>query len=165
MYDYHIAIIDDNKAVLQSLKLVLEGVFRSVTVMTLPNALPAILAAGKVDAVLLDMNFGSGKLNGSDGLFWLKRIKKDSTLSNPPSVVLITAFGEIELAVQALKEGADDFVQKPWDNRRLVEIMSDAIAKRRQAMNPASNTNEERYIAGPLIHSLVQRNATTYAKP
>lgn len=165
MIDAKIIIVDDNKAVLQALHAVLSKDIKMVAAVTNPDLLPALVAKEDVDAILLDMNFGSGKLNGSDGFYWLRRIKKESALSNPPSVVLITAFGEIELAVQALKEGADDFVQKPWDNKRLVEIMSDAIAKRRQAMNPASNANEERYIAGPLIHSLVQRHAATYAKP
>ena len=70
MYDYHIAIIDDNRAVLQSLKIILEGVFRKVTVMTLPATLPAILKGG-VDAVLLDMNFSAQKLDGKEGLTWL----------------------------------------------------------------------------------------------
>lgn len=132
MYDYHIAIIDDNKAVLQSLKLVLEGVFRSVTVMTLPNALPAILAAGKVDAVLLDMNFSAQKLDGQEGLTWLRYIKQQE---NPPAVVMITAFGDINIAVNSLKEGAEDFITKPWDNDELVEKLLAAIDKCREQKN------------------------------
>lgn len=132
MYDYHIAIIDDNKAVLQSLKLVLEGVFRSVTFMTLPNALPAILAAGKVDAVLLDMNFSAQKLDGQEGLTWLRYIKQQE---NPPAVVMITAFGDINIAVNSLKEGAEDFITKPWDNDELVEKLLAAIDKCRQQKN------------------------------
>lgn len=132
MYDYHIAIIDDNKAVLQSLKLVLEGVFRSVFVMTLPNALPAILAAGKVDAVLLDMNFSAQKLDGQEGLTWLRYIKQQE---NPPAVVMITAFGDINIAVNSLKEGAEDFITKPWDNDELVEKLLAAIDKCRQQKN------------------------------
>ena len=132
MYDYHIAIIDDNKAVLQSLKLVLEGVFRSVPVMTLPNALPAILAAGKVDAVLLDMNFSAQKLDGQEGLTWLRYIKQQE---NPPAVVMITAFGDINIAVNSLKEGAEDFITKPWDNDELVEKLLAAIDKCRQQKN------------------------------
>lgn len=132
MYDYHIAIIDDNKAVLQSLKLVLEGVFRNVTVMTLPNALPAILAAGKVDAVLLDMNFSAQKLDGQEGLTWLRYIKQQE---NPPAVVMITAFGDINIAVNSLKEGAEDFITKPWDNDELVEKLLAAIDKCRQQKN------------------------------
>lgn len=132
MYDYHIAIIDDNKAVLQSLKLVLEGVFRSVTVMTLPNALPAILAAGKVDAVLLDMNFSAQKLDGQEGLTWLRYIKQQE---NSPAVVMITAFGDINIAVNSLKEGAEDFITKPWDNDELVEKLLAAIDKCREQKN------------------------------
>lgn len=132
MYDYHIAIIDDNKAVLQSLKLVLEGVFRSVTVMTLPNALPAILAAGKVDAVLLDMNFSAQKLDGQEGVTWLRYIKQQE---NPPAVVMITAFGDINIAVNSLKEGAEDFITKPWDNDELVEKLLAAIDKCREQNN------------------------------
>ena len=132
MYDYHIAIIDDNKAVLQSLKLVLEGVFRSVTVMTLPNTLPAILAAGKVDAVLLDMNFSAQKLDGQEGLTWLRYIKQQE---NPPAVVMITAFGDINIAVNSLKEGAEDFITKPWDNDELVEKLLAAIDKCRKQKN------------------------------
>ncbi len=132
MYDYHIAIIDDNKAVLQSLKLVLEGVFRNVTVMTLPNALPAILAAGKVDAVLLDMNFSAQKLDGQEGLTWLRYIKQQE---NPPAVVMITAFGDINIAVNSLKEGAEDFITKPWDNDELVEKLLAAIDKCREQKN------------------------------
>lgn len=132
MYDYHIAIIDDNKAVLQSLKLVLEGVFRSVTVMTLPNTLPAILAAGKVDAVLLDMNFSAQKLDGQEGLTWLRYIKQQE---NQPAVVMITAFGDINIAVNSLKEGAEDFITKPWDNDELVEKLLAAIDKCREQKN------------------------------
>lgn len=132
MYDYHIAIIDDNKAVLQSLKLVLEGVFRSVTVMTLPNTLPAILAAGKVDAVLLDMNFSAQKLDGQEGLTWLRYIKQQE---NPPAVVMITAFGDINIAVNSLKEGAEDFITKPWGNDELVEKLLAAIDKCREQKN------------------------------
>ncbi|MBO5467173.1 MAG: response regulator [Prevotella sp.] len=139
MYDYHIAIIDDNKAVLQSLKLVLEGVFRNVTVMTLPNALPAILAAGKVDAVLLDMNFSAQKLDGQEGLTWLRYIKQQE---NPPAVVMITAFGDINIAVNSLKEGAEDFITKPWDNDELVEKLLAAIDKCRQQKNLNRKANE-----------------------
>lgn len=165
MIDGKIIIVDDNKAVLQALQAILSKEIKSVIAVANPNLLPALVAKEDVDAVLLDMNFGNGKLNGSDGLFWLKRIKEDSAISNPPSVVLITAFGEIELAVQALKSGADDFVQKPWDNKRLVEIMIDAVVKHRQATNSAETPGEEKNIAAPLIHSLIQRYAATYAKP
>lgn len=124
MHNYHIVIIDDNKAVLQSLKLILEGVFAQVTTHTYPNILPTVLNGGKVDAVLLDMNFTSQRLDGEEGITWLKYIKSQS---NPPAVVLITAFGDINLAVNSLKEGAEDFITKPWDNDELIEKLLKAI--------------------------------------
>ncbi len=129
MYDYHVVIIDDNRAVLQSLKLVLEDVFATVTTMTIPYSLPAILSGGKVDVVLLDMNFGAQKLDGQDGVKWLRYIKSQE---NPPAVVMITAFGDISLAVNTMKEGAEDFITKPWDNDELVEKLLGAIGKRRK---------------------------------
>ena len=127
MYDYRIAIIDDNQAVLKTLKLVLEGEFTKVTTLPHPCSLPSILSAGKVDVVLLDMNFSAQRLDGEEGLNWLKYIKSQP---NPPAVVLITAFGDISLAVTSLKEGAEDFVTKPWDNDALIETLLKAIEKR-----------------------------------
>lgn len=124
MYNYHIAIIDDNKAVLQSLKLILEGVFAQVTILSYPNVLPSLLAGKKVDAILLDMNFNSQKLDGEEGITWLHYIKEQP---DAPAVVLITAFGDIDLAVNSLKEGAEDFIAKPWDNDVLIEKLVKAI--------------------------------------
>lgn len=138
MYDYHIAIIDDNRAVLQSLKIILEGVFRKVTVMTLPATLPAILKGG-VDVVLLDMNFSAQKLDGKEGLTWLKYIKEQE---NPPAVVMITAFGDINLAVNSLKEGAEDFITKPWDNDELVEKLLKAIDQCHQKQDVTQKASE-----------------------
>ncbi|MBR5804074.1 MAG: response regulator [Bacteroidaceae bacterium] len=138
MYDYHIVIIDDNRAVLQSLKLVLEGVFRKVTVMPYPNTLPAILNS-RVDAVLLDMNFSAQKLDGQEGLTWLRYIKQQE---NPPAVVMITAFGDINLAVNSLKEGAEDFITKPWDNDTLVEKLLKAIDTCNQNQHLSQKANE-----------------------
>ena len=129
MYDYHVVIIDDNRAVLQSLKLVLEDVFATVTTMMVPYSLPAILSGAKVDVVLLDMNFSAQKLDGQDGIKWLRYIKSQE---NPPAVVMITAFGDINLAVSSLKDGAEDFITKPWDNDELVEKLLGAIEKRRR---------------------------------
>lgn len=139
MYDYHIAIIDDNKAVLQSLKLVLEGIFRKVTAMPTPSALPALLKGGGVDVVLLDMNFNSQTLDGQEGLNWLKYIKERE---NPPAVVMITAFGDINLAVNSLKEGAEDFITKPWDNEELVEKLLVAIEKSNRQQRMSKKASE-----------------------
>ena len=139
MYDYQVVIIDDNRAGLQSLKLVLEDVFATVTTMMVPYSLPAILSGGKVDVVLLDMNFSAQKLDGQDGIKWLRYIKSQE---NPPAVVMITAFGDINLAVSSLKDGAEDFITKPWDNDELVEKLLGAIEKRRRQQTEIEKASE-----------------------
>ena len=130
MTDAKILVIDDNTAVLSTLRIVLKSVFRTVVAVSDPQLIPALVSAGDVDAVLLDMNFGSDKLDGQDGLFWLDRIMSRSGLENPPAVVMITAFGDVGLAVTSLKKGALDFIQKPWDNNDLIRKLHEAIAKR-----------------------------------
>ena len=130
MTDAKILVIDDNTAVLSTLKIVLKSVFKTVVAVSDPQLIPALISAGDVDAVLLDMNFGSDKLDGQDGLFWLDRIMNRSGLDNPPAVVMITAFGDVGLAVTSLKKGALDFIQKPWDNNDLIRKLQEAIAKR-----------------------------------
>ena len=130
MTEAKILVIDDNTAVLSTLKIVLKCVFKTVVAVSDPQLIPALISAGDVDAVLLDMNFGSDKLDGQDGLFWLDRIMNRSNLDNPPAVVMITAFGDVGLAVTSLKKGALDFIQKPWDNNDLIKKLQEAIAKR-----------------------------------
>ena len=122
-------IIDDNVAVRTTLKLVLAKEFDEVVTVGDPKLIPALLQAGNVDVVLLDMNFDNTKLDCSDGLFWLERIKRTE---NAPAVVVITAFGDVEIAVEAMKLGAEDFVTKPWDNGRLIEKLHRAVEINRQ---------------------------------
>lgn len=132
-------IIDDNEAVLRSLKLVFTGVFDHVATAKNPQLLPAMLSAGDVDAVLLDMNFNTCRLDGSDGLFWLTRIKSSPSA---PAVVLITAFGDVPLAVEAMKRGAEDFVTKPWDNDDLIDKLNRAMEKCRMKKAEQSAVSE-----------------------
>ncbi len=127
-----VLIIDDNPAVRTTLRLVLNGVFDEIAAVGDPRLIPALLAAGNIDAVLLDMNFDNSRLDGSDGLFWLSRIKESE---NAPAVVLITAFGDVPLAVDAMKLGAEDFVTKPWDNDELIAKLNKAIARNRAGRN------------------------------
>lgn len=148
MTDAKILVIDDNTAVLSTLKIVLKSVFKTVVAVSDPQLIPALISAGDVDAVLLDMNFGSDKLDGQDGLFWLDRIMSRSGLDNPPAVVMITAFGDVGLAVTSLKKGALDFIQKPWDNNDLIRKLQEAIAKRdalyaEKQKNPAVAETEQ----------------------
>lgn len=123
-------IVDDNKAVRTTLKLVLAKEFDQIVAVGDPRLLPALLQQDDVDAVLLDMNFDNRRLDGADGLFWLARVK---AMENAPAVVLITAFGDVELAVKAMKQGAEDFVTKPWDNDDLIAKLHSAIEVNRAA--------------------------------
>ena len=100
-----ILVVDDNKAVLNALEMLLAGVFREVITIRTPNQIEAILESGRVDVVLLDMNFSAGINTGNEGLYWLSRIK--GYAAEIP-VVLFTAYADIDLAVRAGKEGATD---------------------------------------------------------
>ncbi len=135
MNPYKILIIDDNQSVLRTLKLVLNGVFSTVVTVPDPKLIPALLQAGDVDVVLLDMNFDARKLDGEEGLFWLNRINE---LPDAPAVVLITAFGDIDLAVRSVQQGAEDFVTKPWDNQVLIQKLEAAITKHRARQQTAT---------------------------
>lgn len=115
-----ILIVDDNKSVLTSLELLLECEFSGIMTASNPNQIDSILARGAVDLVLLDMNFKAGVNNGNEGLFWLKRIK--SLIPSLP-VIMLTAYGDVELAVKAVKSGASDFLLKPWDNEKLIDVI------------------------------------------
>ena len=122
-------IIDDNAAVRATLRLLLSDEFEEVTAIENPAMIATLSSPGSYDAVLLDMNFDNGRLDCSDGLFWLERLK---SLPAPPAIVVITAFGDVEIAVKAMKLGAEDFITKPWDNDQLIEKLKKAIARNRR---------------------------------
>ena len=115
-----ILIVDDNQSVLDILDLLLKPEFDKVYTTDNPDSIIALLKATEFDIVLLDMNFKSGASSGKEGFYWLKRILKFD-----PSIVviLITAYGDVEQAVTAMKEGAVDFVLKPWDNKKLISTL------------------------------------------
>jgi DNA-binding NtrC family response regulator len=122
-----ILIVDDNKNVLSALRILLENYFQQVTLLSSPNQLPSKLRENTPDVVLLDMNFSAGINSGNEGLYWLSEIKKfDAELP----VVLFTAYADIDLAVNTLKQGASDFVVKPWDNAKLVATLQSAYSLR-----------------------------------
>jgi DNA-binding NtrC family response regulator len=122
-----ILIVDDNKNVLTALRILLENYFGKVTLLPSPNQLHSLVAEMAPDIVLLDMNFSSGINTGNEGLYWLSEIKK---LDADLPVVLFTAYADIDLAVKALKQGASDFVVKPWDNAKLIATLQSAYSLR-----------------------------------
>jgi len=119
----NLLIIDDDRAVLESLELMLRGEARGVIPLWDPNRLYSLMESQVFDAVLLDMNFTAGRNTGNEGLFWLKEImNRDQDLS----VIMITAYGDVDLAVNAIKLGAFDFIQKPWKGEKLISTLNSA---------------------------------------
>lgn len=114
-------IVDDNKNLLNALELIMQNEFEKVITLKDPNRINEILRKDDVDIVMLDMNFKSGVHNGNEGLFWMREIfKYDSNIS----VVIVTAFGDVELAVRAIREGAVDFILKPWNESKLLATIN-----------------------------------------
>ena len=116
-------VVDDNHAILTAVKMLAEGSFATVATISSPTQLPARLRELKPDVVLLDMNFRSGMNTGGEGLFWLGETRR---LSPATEVVLFTAYADIDLAVTGIKQGAADFIVKPFDNDRLLHTLCSA---------------------------------------
>jgi DNA-binding NtrC family response regulator len=116
-------IVDDNKSVISALEMMLQYEVEKLISISSPKRINEVLEKNDIDIVLLDMNFQAGINSGNEGLFWLKEILKHD---NNISVVMITAYGDVELAVKALREGAIDFILKPWDNDKLLATINAA---------------------------------------
>jgi two-component system, NtrC family, response regulator HydG len=126
-----ILIIDDDEDVLLAAKMLLKKYANEVLIEKNPKKIPFLLNDDVYDVILLDMNFSKDITSGKEGFYWLNEI-----LEKDPSavVILITAFGDVEMAVRALKEGATDFVLKPWQNEKLIATISTA-AKLKKSYN------------------------------
>lgn len=122
---HNILIIDDDEDVLTSARLLLKQHYSTVKTSSDPNSLNTQLTRLSPDLILLDMNFRKGMNDGREGIYWLEHIKN---ISPQTQVILMTAYGEVELAVQAVKKGAYDFVLKPWTNEKLLSTIQNALA-------------------------------------
>jgi DNA-binding NtrC family response regulator len=122
-----VLIVDDNKSALSAIRLLLQFEFEVVKTLASPNQITSELRKTEYDIILLDMNFSAGLNTGNEGLYWLGEIKN---MAPQTEVVMITAYGDVELAVKALKKGAADFILKPWENEKLVATMLSAYKLR-----------------------------------
>ncbi len=129
-------VVDDNRAVLTAISLLLRNDFEKVVTLPSPVRIDEIMQSEKVDCVLLDMNFNAGLNSGNEGMFHLKRIRE----RNPKTpVILITAYADIELAVRGIQEGAADFIVKPWENSVLVDKLLKACRRYRNGQSKVAN--------------------------
>lgn len=138
-----ILVIDDDPDVLTAVRLLLRTEVKEVVTEKNPEQLPYLLAKNNFDLVLLDMNFNASINTGNEGIYWLQRIK---SLKPGVSVIMITAYGDIDLAVRSLKEGASDFVVKPWHNEKLLSTLTNVLKNREQHK---TNVTGIRVHAGP----------------
>ncbi|WP_042721946.1 sigma-54 dependent transcriptional regulator [Flavobacterium sp. B17] len=134
----HILIVDDDEDILFSARIWLKKFFTEVSCLSQPKNILKLMSEHQIDAVLLDMNFRKGFENGQDGLYWMQEIK---TLEPELPIILMTAYGEVELAVEALKNGASDFILKPWNNEKLYASVNLAvdISRKNKKLNQWEN--------------------------
>jgi len=148
-----ILVLDDDKDVLTAISLLLKKEVKEVITEKNPENLLALIKKYSFDLILLDMNFNASINTGNEGIYWLKRIKETK-----PSicVIMITAYADIDLAIRSLKEGASDFVVKPWNNQKLVETIEDILAKKD---SDKSSTKQQNYEELGLIGESEQMRA------
>lgn len=145
----NILVIDDDTDVLTAVKLLLKTEAREVVTEKNPENIKHLMAATKFDLVLLDMNFNSSINTGNEGIFWLKKIK---AINENMAVIMITAYGDIDLAVRSLKEGASDFMVKPWHNEKLISTITDILQKKNSGkVTPALKVANDSVIGNQLL--------------
>lgn len=141
-----ILIVDDQEEILFSAKMILKKHFETIFTTNNPKKIISILSENEINVVLLDMNYRIGFEDGREGIHWLKEIK---TLSPQTIVILMTAFGKIDTAVEGIKIGAFDYVLKPWQNEKLLETIDKAVAEsRKKSKKLEAPKAEKRYFVG-----------------
>ncbi|MBE0676992.1 MAG: sigma-54-dependent Fis family transcriptional regulator [Bacteroidales bacterium] len=136
-----ILIVDDNRSVLSAISILLSGANYNVTSINDPKRIPELMRGTNFDAILLDMNFRAGINSGNEGLYWLREILGRD---RDASVIMITAYGDVELAVKAIQQGAIDFILKPWDNSKLIATLQAAVKIRKSRKEIVSLKKDKR---------------------
>lgn len=142
-----ILIVDDDTHIILSIRILLEQYYTDVRAINNPEQIPTALHETSFDVVILDMNFSAGRTTGHDGLLWLDRIKSQAPNVN---VVFITAYGGVDIAVEAIKRGAFDFVMKPWENEKLLTSVSAAFKLTRSHQEVERLTTQKAFLTETL---------------
>ncbi|KPK85128.1 MAG: AAA family ATPase [Bacteroides sp. SM23_62_1] len=140
----NILVIDDDEDILQSMRLFLALHFDRITVDKNPGMIPNLIQRTNYDVVILDMNFTAGISSGNEGIYWMNKI-----LEHDPAaiVILMTAYGDIDLAVRAIREGATDFIQKPWNEEKLLATVHTAVKLRRSKVEILNLRNKQKHLS------------------
>ncbi len=156
-----ILVVDDNAGIRKALQLLLPPYFEAVELLPSPSTIVSALESFRPDVVLLDMNFHTDINTGNEGLYWTDQIKN---LAPRTEVVLFTAYGDIRLAVEAMRRGAFDFVVKPWENEKLISILTAARDKASKTAKSSSKTAPATMYWGDSdIMSIIRRNVAKIA--
>lgn len=131
-------IVDDNTNILSAVKMLTENYFEKVTTLDSPKSLISTIQTESPDVILLDMNFHAGINTGNEGIFWLNEVNNKFPKIK---VVLFTAYADIDLAVRAMKDGAYDFIVKPWNNEKLIETLQNAYNEGREKKKPSKHND------------------------
>jgi DNA-binding NtrC family response regulator len=145
LHNSRILIIDDDEDVLVALRLLFKSKVKEVVVNKNPNTIQALMQSHKFDVVILDMNFNGLVNTGNEGIFWLNKIKQQSPTID---VILITAYGDIDLAIRSLKQGASDFIVKPWKNEKILETVRELVEKKKASHTQKLSLKSENKIIG-----------------
>jgi len=142
-----ILIIDDDEDILQAARLLLKKHVSHVHTEKTPEAIPSLLKNETYDVVFLDMNFAKGATSGKEGFYWLDKICE---IDPNVVVILITAFGDVDMAVRAIKGGATDFILKPWQNERLIATLTTAMNLRNSRTEAKKLRSKQRQLSADL---------------
>lgn len=146
---FNILVVDDDRDVLTAVRLLLKNEVGRVDTESNPENLRKLISENRYDLVLLDMNFNASINSGNEGLYWLRKIRE---LSESISIILITAYGDINLAIRSMKEGADDFLVKPWSNDLLISTISEVL-KNKQDRGKSARGGEGGKLSGMIGES------------
>jgi two-component system response regulator HydG len=153
-----VLIVDDDEDILQAARLLLKQHAAEVHTEKKPDTIPALLQNESYDVIFLDMNFVRGVTSGQEGFHWLNRILEIDPTS---VVVLITAYGDVEMAVQAVKQGATDFILKPWQNERMIATLTAALSHHRTRVEAANLRSRQKQLSEDLdqpFHDFIGRS-------
>ncbi len=156
-----ILIIDDNTEFLVALKILLSPHFENVTTEAMPDRIQAHLNSEKFDVILLDMNFKAGIQSGNEGFYWMNKIRE---MDEDVSVIFITAYGDVDLAIRSLKEGVTDFIQKSWDENKILSTVLSAYNLNRSNKEISRLKNQQQHLKSFLLketYDLVKGHSTS----
>jgi DNA-binding NtrC family response regulator len=141
-------VVDDNEEILIAIEMLLNPYFQKIVTAKNPNTTPSLLSKELYDVIILDMNFKAGINTGNEGIYWLNQILK---VDPEAVVVFITAYGDMELAVKAIREGATDFIPKPWDDEKFITTIQNAYKLRKSKKEITKLKDKQKHLLGDIF--------------